>query len=97
MVTAGALENGPFLSKTGRKRQGGLAAHSKANLTTRAVFQFFSYVRWVRRNLGDPCITLQSTPRPQEHVRFHLSTYGKVTGYTVFLKKASFDGTLILI
>lgn len=97
MVAAGALENGPFLSKTGRKGQGGLAARPKANLATCAVFQFFSYVCWVRRNLGDQCITSQSTPRTREHVRFHLSAYGKVTGYMVFLKKATFDGTLILI
>lgn len=97
VVTAGALENGPFLSKTGRKGQGGLAAHPKANLTTCAVFQFFSYVHWVRKDLGDPCITSQSTPHTREHVQFHLSAYRKVIGYMVFLKKATFDGTLILI
>lgn len=97
VVTAGALENGPFLSKTGRKGQGGLTAHPKANFTTCAVFQFFSYVRWVRKDLGDPYITSQSTPRTREHIWFHLSAYGKVTSYMVFLKKATFDGTLILI
>lgn len=97
VVTAGALENGPFLSKTGRQGQGGLTARPKANRTTCAVFQFFSYVSWVRKDLGDPCITSQSTPRTREHIRFHLSAYGKVTGYMVFLKKATFDGTLVLI